>query len=672
MGVMRLPAGPRALACLLGPLAAFGCSAPETTGPSPAPPSCVALYDEPALSALTPYPSNRYTVPDATSATGRRVRLDATVTADPLIVQYPDTAAQLSTHEGFSTTGGVIVKLSAPLDARGLALLPDREPPVTEPLRDARDFTAPGSPFFLVDVTGEAVSDPLPVVPTYWEQLAADGATEDDFTLIVTPAAPLRPLRDYLLVVTRALLAQDGSAVGASQEMQRVLRGRARSDDEAELLEALGRAERALGLTRAQIALATRFTTQAPQAGMAALARARRQRPAPASGAPFTLETPRTLPDDRVRLRATFTAPELRHADGKFKLDAQGVPETSREVELELFLSFSHASLSGPRPVVIYQHGLGGDKDGSWGTTERLAELSARGVAVVAIDSPEHGSRTTGATTLVKSVYGFFGIDEETGVFDIERARDNFRQMASDQLELVRFVSTLGSLDLLPLGADGQPQPDGVPDLDVSRLQYIGHSFGSVQGSTIMAMAPEIRQATWNVGGAGLMTLLRDSPLFSVVVRGLAPAGTGQPAIARFMAATQAIVDPGDPLNFTRFATLEALSGVDGWTPRDVLLQEVVDDAIVPNSSTDALARAGGLELLGGERGISGVSRVSGPVTSNLPGGATAVVSQFLRVEGGSKRAEHGALIFTPEARAQYLRFFQSGLAAEHATASAP
>src|SRR5262249_49787300 len=153
----------------------------------------------------------------------------------------------------------------------------------------------------------------------------------------------------------------------------------------------------------------------------------------------------------------------------------------------------------------------------------------------------------------IQATFSFFGVDPNTQSFDIARARDNFRQMTSDQLELVRFIGTLGSLDLLPVGA-----PDGVPDLDVSRILYIGHSFGSVQGPAIFALAPEITQATWNVGGDGLMTLLRDSGTFGLLVNALKPPHTADGAMGRFFATTQAIVDPGDPLNFARFASLEA------------------------------------------------------------------------------------------------------------------
>jgi pimeloyl-ACP methyl ester carboxylesterase len=402
------------------------------------------------------------------------------------------------------------------------------------------------------------------------------------------------------------------------------------------------------------------------------MAKGRRAAPTPKLGDPWTVETAYAAPDPRIRFRATYETPEFRKPkpDGKWELDANGAPKVQKTVPLEVFLAISDATKSGPRPIVIFQHGLGGNKDACWGTAERLAAIAPNGAAVIAIDSPEHGSRG-GATSLASSVFAFFGIDPDTLQFDIGRARDNFRQMASDQLELVRFAESLGSLDLLPLDASGQPAPDGKPDLDVSRILYIGHSFGSVQGATIFAIAPEITQATWNVGGAGLMMLLRDSPLFSVFLKGLTPPRTPPGAVARFMAVTQAIVDPGDPLNYAPNATLVPLDGVSNWKPRDVLLQEVVNDNIVPNSTAEALARAGGFGLMHPVSETSGLLEVTAPASGNLPTGGTGVICQFDTMEGG-KTATHGELIFSPEAQAQYVAFFQSGLTSAHASVKAP
>jgi hypothetical protein len=571
--------------------------------------------------------------------------------------------------DGFSPSGGVFFKLSAPIDPRGIDRFPAADPPLLDPVLDASAFTQPDSPLFLVDVDpasperGTAIG----LVTRYFEQPKDETFVVDEFTVVAHPAAPLRPGTRYAFAVTHRLRAADGTGVGRSEAMHLAL---TTSEDpyDVALRDAQKELAESAGIEFESIAGGTVFTTANVQRGVIEMAKGRRAAPVPAAVDPWSVETPVAPPDARVRFRATYPAPEFRKPkpDGKWELDAAGAPVVQEVEDLEVFLAFSDASQSGPRPVVIYGHGLGGDKDGCWGTAERLHAIHPQGVAVFAIDSPEHGSRGAGSTSLIQSVYGFFGIDPNSTDFDIARARDNFRQMASDQLELVRFIGSLGTLDLLPVGA-----PDGQPDLDVSRILYIGHSFGAVQGPTIFALAPEITHANWNVGGAGLMMLLRDSGTFSLVVKSLAPPGTSFGAVARFMAMTQAIVDPGDPLNFARYATLEPLEGVSGWSARDVLLQEVVNDTIVPNSTSEALARAAGLEVMHPVAPPSGIAEVSAPASANLSTGGTGVICQFDKMEG-TKTAVHGELIFSPEGRAQYVEFFQSGLAGDHATVPAP
>lgn len=630
------------------------------------------LYGPAEQTELVPYPSNRYTLADSSTETGLRVDIGAHNNTDTLVAAYPGTVAQLSAMDGFSTTGGVFVKLSAPIDPRGIDRLPLADPPILDPVRDAAEYTQPDSPLLLVDVDPDSPErgTAIGIVPRWLEQAKDDYYLADEFLLLAQPAVPLRPSTRYAFAVTDALKAFDGTPVGPSEAMHAALTD-AKDPYAIELRSAVDELSSSIGIDEQRIVGATVFTTASVQRGVVEMAKGRRAAPTPAAAEPWTVETP--LSGTRVRFRTSYPAPEFRKPkpDGKWELDAGGAPIVQKTENLEVFLAFSDAMQSGPRPVVIYGHGLGGDKDGCWGTAERLTGIHPAGAAVFAIDSPEHGSRASGETTLISSVYGFFGIDSDTNDFDIGRARDNFRQMASDQLELVRFIRSLGTLDILPLDANGDPAPDGQPDLDVSRILYIGHSFGAVQGATIFALAPEITQATWNVGGAGLMMLLRDSGTFSLVVKSLTPPQTAFGAVVRFMAISQAIVDPGDPLNFARYATLEPLEGVPDWTPRDVLLQEVVNDTIVPNSTTEALARAAGLGLLHRVSETSGLAEVTAPVSANLPTGATGVVAQFDEMDGG-KTAAHGELIFSPEGRAQYVEFFQSGLEASPAKVPAP
>ncbi len=653
--------------------AALGCSS-STDAPPAEPPGVAASYGPAASTPLSPYPSDRYTIADAATATGRRVHIVKGGTTDLVVgAGLEATVSELDQHDGFSTAGGVIVQFTGPVAWQTIAPSPDPELPDVA-VRDAGAFAAPGSPLVLLDVdpTSPERGKARGLVVRYWQQPHDGFYLHDEFTFVAQPAEPLRPRTRYLFAVTDALGAADGGHVHPSPEMVALLAGG--SDPYAQEI-AGGLAELAkFGVTREHVALATVFTTMSvPDVMLAAAAQVR------AIGAPkvlqdWSIERPVTAPDKRARLRAVYQAPEFRSAmkdppdcakmpcltAERFVLDAKGAPVVQAQAGLEVFLAVSDAASTQRRPVVIFQHGLGGDKDGCWGMAERLAPLNA---AVFAIDSPHHGSRADDPKmpNMASAIFEFFGISIGNKSFIIGKARDNFRQMSADQLGLVELIASLKDADLFPPGA-----PDGKPDFDTSRILYIGHSFGSVQGPTLFALAPEVTAAVWNVGGDVLTTLLRDSNTFSLLVAALRPAGVSNGEVARFFAVIQAIVDPGDPINFARYGTVEGLPGVAGWRARDVLLQEVIDDGIVPNSTSDALARAAHLTLVDAIRPISGLPSAPAPLSQNLASGATAGISQFDFIEGG-KKAEHGELLFSPEGIAQQVAFFQSALAKPHA-----
>ncbi len=636
-----------------------GCSS-AVAPPEPA--GVEAIYGEPSATVLTPYPSDRYAVADAQSATGLRVHIVKGGTTD--LVQgtgLEPTLAELNEHDGFSSAGGLIVTFSGPIDVTRIAKPADGTPPPA-PLMDAAAFAQPSSPIVLVDVDPKSPEKGKArgLVPRYWEQPKDDYYLHDEFTLVAQPSEPLLPRTRYLFAVTDALKAADGGKVRRSAMMAALLAGSPAGPYATEIADGLKVLE-GFGVSRDRVMLASAFTTMTVREPSIAMMKEVRAIGTPKLLKPWTVETPATPPDKRVRLRAVYESPDFRAGDERFKLDAQGAPIVQSKAGLEVFLAVSDATSQKRRPVVIFQHGLGGDKDGSWGASERLAPLDA---AVFAIDSPHHGSRADDPAnpSVVAATFSFFGISIKDKSFVIGKARDNFRQMAADQLGLVALIESLKDADLFPPGA-----PDGKPDFDTTRILYIGHSFGSVQGATIFAMSPEIGAAVWNVGGDVLTTLLRDSPTFAVLINTLRPPGISDGEIARFFAVIQAIVDPGDPINYARYCAVEAMPGVDGWKPRDVLVQEVIDDNIVPNSTSEALARAAHLTLIDPIRPVSGVPSGKSPLSANLATGATAVMSQF-DVMNGTQTATHGELYFSTEGVAQYVSFFKSALSGAHAT----
>lgn len=619
-------------------------------------PPVYAVYAARTTTRLTPFPSNRYTRPDATTATKLRVDISAATTADAIVAIYPATVSELDELDGFSTFGGAWASFTDDVDASSFKL----------PL-DA--YTKADAPMALVDVdpSSPEYGKAFGLLPRYTTTADQEyDYASVDHCVVAQPERPLRPKTTYLFVVTDRLKTHGGSAVRASDDTIALLAGESTGDYDDAVRAALPAVEKSTGISRAHVILASLFTTESVHDELLALAAERRAAPAPAKVGDPTVNQNE---DPRVRFVGRYVSPEYRSkSDGRFTI-VDGKPVAAdASVSLEYFLAFSNAKVSGPRPVAIFAHGLGGDKDGTWGTADRLKDLSANGVAVIGIDAPFHGSRSTRSKGSGAFLYAldFFAVNPDTKSFDIGAARDNFRQMAADQLELVRFVKSLDTLDVLPVGA-----PDGIPDLDTTKIVYLGHSFGSVMGATIAALAPEIRAAVWNVGGDGLMQLLRDSNTFSLLASALRPPGTTKGEVERFFGISQAIIDRGDPINWARYVTLDSLPGVGDGHARDVLLQEVVDDSIVPNSTSEALARAAGLSLVEPKvRDVGGLASAHAPLTGNLPSGATGGIFQFDHADG--KPIDHGSLLFTNDAIGQFSHFLRTSLENGHGTITSP
>lgn len=240
-------------------------------------------------------------------------------------------------------------------------------------------------------------------------------------------------------------------------------------------------------------------------------------------------------------------------------------------------------------PVVIFGHGLGGDRTNALAAADTLASI---GYASIAIDTPLHGITSTSnpfyigntpfagmgneRTFNVDYVNNATGAPGPDGKFDASgthiinlqsllTSRDNGRQAQADLSVLAVTVPGIS--------IDG----DAFPDFDGSNIAYAGISMGAIMGTPFVAVEPMVQRAFLSVPMGGLMRGLEASPTFGPTIRaGLAAAGIppGSAAFQQYLTVAQTVIGPMDPVNW----------GLEASTFKDIVLHEVIGDTVVPNS----------------------------------------------------------------------------------------
>lgn len=316
-----------------------------------------------------------------------------------------------------------------------------------------------------------------------------------------------------------------------------------------------------------------------------------------------------------------------------------------------------------PWPVVIMQHGFTSDRTGNLINGAKVADQSCH--AVIAMDLPHHGVAPTGsgfglnvdyvhstdtsktpfaaakaaavaaatqAETLDSTILdelaerhqGFYGVggvptpvqyadDTANGVGDsgslwirldnFQRTRDNMRQAVMDLLNL---NATLGTIDLDGL-ANG-------PDLDVTDVNYVGHSLGAIVGTTFTSVNNASGNANLNTinkivlatPGGHLTKLIENSVgIGSSIIAGLGASGIeqGTSDFESYMKVFQATLDSADPMNFIG----DLASGGDADIPTlvvgmygDITGTGIPSDLVVPISGDGVNVGASDLRLADG------------------------------------------------------------------------
>jgi pimeloyl-ACP methyl ester carboxylesterase len=306
-------------------------------------------------------------------------------------------------------------------------------------------------------------------------------------------------------------------------------------------------------------------------------------------------------------------------------------------------------------PLVIFQHGITRNRTDMFAVAGTLA---AQGFAVIAIDLPLHGvtdennpfyigntpfaalgaRERTFDLDLVDNATGAPGPDgviDSSGTHYINltsllTSRDNLREGVVDLLELSHAVQ-------------GMHYSPGT-DFDTAKVRFVGQSLGSIVGLNFLAIDPNVKAGVLSVPGGGIARLLDASPTFGPRIHaGLAAAGIeqGTPLYDTFMAATQTVIDSGDPINFAGNNTLLLTQYNEDNTVaqygKSLLVQEVVGggdvlpDQVIPN-------RVAGAPLSGTEPLIAALQLY--PISKSVQLSTNGVQGAVRFLEG-----EHGSLL---------------------------
>jgi len=589
-------------------------------------------------SALAAFPNDMLSVDDATARTGQRLKVGDPRWLGEQPAFFQSVWRQLEDLDGFGTSAGIVLRFSAPLSAppsgssTALGTAPEAAPKIV-----------------LLDLS----QTPATTLPFETEVL------DEGATLIVWPMRPLREASLHGVIVTTALTDAAGGCVSPSAPLRAVVAPAQVSSPAPALTRLAPRyatlvaAAQTLAIEPGDISAATVFTTQSYSA-----ATLKQREHLRAQTFEWKSRPKCTTGDSVVTCEGDFFATDYR-IEGYLgrAFDADYVPETYR-LPVHIWLPIER---SGPVPLLVFGHGLGGSAE----QAADIAEFAAKeGLATLAISAPRHGDHPTATSSDPQAVFtSFFGIDLTTFSIDGLVFRENVRQAAFDKLQVMELVTAQTDID-----------GDGAADLDTGHVAYWGISLGGILGPNFVAMSDNVGAAVLSVPGARLVSIISEADDFKQFFDLLAQLSDGRDNLLRQAPVAQTLIDGADPIGWAGHLLKDRIGRPDSPPPH-VLLQMVMGDTTVPNIATRTLARAldapqvptviAPIDLLP----VAASAPVSGNVAADAAGPLTVGLFQFDRVTtspgGNPKRATHSGVFSGIEAIDQVRAFLESWLSDE-------
>jgi hypothetical protein len=633
--------------------------------------AATALYDRTDPLALAPFPDDFYTVADASTPSGFAIDLPLPPFTEAYQAQaFAALAAQTTSVDGWSRMTHVVLAFSHPLDPSAVPA-------------DAFASLDPLAPIALIDVDPASpdFGDRIPYRMLVRSDQAPDGSF--DHAAMLFPSIDLRERGRYAVVVTRRAFASGepgrpfapatffASVLAAPGGGEALEVGRTR-DKIAPALAALAGLE--VPIPGEDIALAVQLSIRTrPDIADSVFIKERALSLPPPELVLPALDDPcpnpinfciRLVTTRALEIRGRVRLPDYRNKQLLvFERDEDGLPVQTGTNEVPFMMTLPLASLDGPVPIVMYQHGNPG------GPIEATHDsgtgyLDDAGYAVAGIQDTLNRQIGQDVARQV-SVILFF-------LVQTQQLPHYWAQTGADMIGFLRAIQGMGSLDLLHEDALGDPAigPDGIPEIDTTRILYHGISEGGNNAQRFLPFAPEIIAATPTVGGARLgETLIHQS---SDAI--LAQIGGFMPELRPVdlwvgLALFELGFDPQDGHSFLAHLYREPLlpfAGSSDVTPPSALFTEGVGDSLVPNNASRTMAIELGVPNVRPiARAVPGLEEIDSPVAQNLAPGLTGGFFQYDPATTPSCIAQpegHYCPQTALEAQAQRAHFLESAL----------
>jgi hypothetical protein len=518
---------------------------------------------------LLPWPSAAYLEDDTSTRTGFRV--DIPIEATPVNLDGdPYDPAALNEHDGFSPNATIVVAFPTGVSDTGLPA-PD----------DIAAWTSASAPVAIIDMADHSR-------PAFFAEVDLNHEDPTRRALLIRPAVRLQPEHRYAVVVTKSVKAPDGSDLPIPEGFQALLDGRTLDHPRwakvaarhPEVMTAL----QAAGIAEANVVIAWDFVT-ASDVMLTRDLRAMRDRALAmiepdASNLTFDAEIEAGVGDPSQVLRfivGTYDAPSFLsdgEADDSILVrDADGLPTAAGMFRWNFgaLVPKCVETTPGPKPVVIFGHGLFGTGAGS--LDSGLLMRVANDNCAIFIAGDFIGLTERNVTTAIYAVY-----DINDGKAMIEKLPQS----------VINFMA-LTRLAKGPLRTSALFEVGGQSSIDPARVYYYGASLGGIMGHVYMAYEPDISIGILGVPGANWSMLFERSLAWPPLRTTMQNSYTEPFIYATNLALMGTFWDRYDPITTAPYSTVGSTEL--GIVAKKLFAYSAVADSLVNRHSTEMMIR---------------------------------------------------------------------------------